>query len=151
MFNIKELTKRTSTRYLSKTNMLKSSNFSMNLTTLEARSYDWWVFVRKVNGKVIFNRVNYSNSTCKHQNKALRVLNYQYDLKLRFTRLSLSDLEPALCNEVRLAKLEISSLIRAIKKPKTRQSTNAERRLKIQELVKHIDLVRSFKSELSEV
>jgi hypothetical protein len=148
MQNIKGLTKKTKTRYMSRTNMLKSSNFTMDLTTLEARSYDWWIFVRRVHGKVVINKTSYSNSTSKHQNKALSVLEYKYDLKLRFTRKSLSDLPAALDNEVQNAKLEIGALIKAIKKPKTRKSTNNERRATIQGLIHHIDTVRKFKSEL---
>lgn len=105
-------------------------------------------FVRKVNGKVIFNHTNYSNSTCKHQNKALTVLGYEYDLKLRYTRKSLSDLPAAFESEISGAKSKISELIAAIKKPRTRKSTNEERRATIQGLIQHIDLVRKFKSEL---
>jgi len=147
--NIKDLTKRTKTRYVKSTNTIKSSNFSMDLSTLEARSYDWWVFVKKVNNKVIVNHVNYSNSTCKHQSKALKVLDYKYDLKLRFTRKSLSDLPSALENEVINAKLAISELIETIKKPRSHKATNLERKRSIAELVQHIDQVRNFKAELN--
>jgi len=149
--NIQALTKRTKTRYLSRTNELKSSNFTMDLTTLEARSYNWWVFVRKVNGKVIFNHTTYSQTTCKHQNKALTVLNYEYDLRLKFTRKSLSDLPAALENEVTGAKRAITQLIADIKKPRTQKAKNEERKQTISKLVQHIDLVRKFKSELREV
>ena len=149
--DIQALTKRTKTRYLKNANMLKSSNFTMDLTTLEAVSYNWWTFVRKVNGKVIFNHTTYSQTTCKHQRKALKVLNYEYDLRLKFTRKSLSDLPAALESEVIGAKLAISDLIADIKKPRTQKAKNEERKQTISKLVQHIDLVRKFKSELREV
>jgi hypothetical protein len=149
--NIQALSKRTKTRYLSRTNELKSSNFTMNLGTLEAKSYNWWIFVRKVNGKVIFNHTTYSQTTCKHQGKALQVLDYKYDLKLRFTRKSLSDLPAALESEVIGAKRAITQLISDIKKPRTQKAKNEERKQSISKLVQHIDLVRKFKSELKEV
>jgi len=34
---------------------------------IEAYSYDHWCFVKKINGKVIFNDYNYSQTTRKHQ------------------------------------------------------------------------------------
>lgn len=149
MKTIKELTKRTKTRYLKRTNEIKSSNFSMNLTTLDAYSYDWWLFCTKVNSKVVFNHSHYSMSTCKHQGKALTALNYKYDLKLRFTRKSLSNLPAALENEIQNTKYEIASLIKAIRKPRSRKSTNEERKKTITNLLHHIDQVRKLKSELN--
>jgi len=149
--NIQALTKRTKTRYLKNTNMLKSSNFEMDLTTLKARSYGWWLFCTKVNGKVIFNHTTYSQTTCKHQGKALQVLDYKYDLKLRFTRKSLSDLPAAFESEIVGAKNAITQLIADIKKPRTQKAKNEERKQTISQLIQHIDKVRKFKSELREV
>ena len=147
MKTINELAKRTKTKYLKRTNELKSSNFRMDLTTLDAYSYDWWLFVRKVNGKVIINDCTYSATTNRHQSKAKTILDYKYDLKLRFTRKSLSSLVYSLDDEVRLAKLTIKSLIRDIKKPRTQKAKNETRKESIKELLKHIANVRSIKRE----
>jgi len=147
--NIQEIVKRTCTRYVKSTNTIKSSNFQMNLDTFEATSYDWWLFVCKVNGKIIFNHTNYSSSTIKHQSKALKALDYKCDLRLRFTRESLSNLPVALENEVANAKLAITELIETIKKPRSHKATNQERKKSIAELIQHIDQVRKFKAELN--
>jgi hypothetical protein len=68
--------------------VFKASNVSYNPETKEAYSYGWWKFVTKVNGKVVFNRHHYSSSTCKHQSKVMREMNYDYDLEVN-TRLGL--------------------------------------------------------------
>lgn len=144
----KELAKKVSCRYLKTTNTLKSSNFSMQLDTLNAYSYDWWLFCTKVNGKVIFNNTTYSQTTCKHQGKALEVLEYKTDLTLRYTRKSLSNLVDALTDEVAGAKYEITKLLNLIKKPRTHKAKNEERKAEIQRLIKHIDNVRTIKNEV---
>jgi len=146
--NIPVITELTSTRYVKRDNSIKSSNFEMNLNTLNAYSYNWWLFCTRFNGKVIFNNTTYSMSTCKHQNKAWRVLNYQSDLTLVNTRKSLSDLQGALNDEIKNTKAGILELINTIRKPRTRKSTNQERRKKINAMIKHIYKVRKFKSEV---
>lgn len=148
-FNISELTRATSTRYLKRANTIKSSNFSMNLDTLEARSYDWWVFCRRVNGLVIFNITRYSATTDKHQSKAYRALSYKTDLTLRHTLENLTDIEAALIDEVKGTKREISKLIAAIKRPRTRKATNERRREQIVTLLKHINKVRDVQSKIN--
>jgi len=34
---------------------------------IKATSYDWWVFVQKIDGKVVFNDFRYSSQTSSHQ------------------------------------------------------------------------------------
>lgn len=130
-------------RYVKSTNTYKASNFEMNMTELKAYSYGWWLFVTKHNGKVIFNHTTYSSSTCKHQSKALKLLDYNYDLKLRFTRKSLSDLDQAFNDEIKGAQSEVETLKALIAKKGTRKSTNSERANKIIELQQHIELIQS--------
>jgi hypothetical protein len=148
-YNINELTKATKTKHLKRTNALKSSNFYMELDTLKAWSYNWWLFCTKVNGQVIFNNTMYSQTTCKHQGKAFRVLDYKADLVLRFTTASLSDLDNALTKEVIGAKSEIKNLIRLIKKPRTHKAKNLERKEQIKNLLSHISKVRTIKQGVS--
>lgn len=145
---IKQITKSTSTRYLKRANAIKSSNFYMELDTLKAYSYNWWLFCTTVNGKVIFNNTTYSATTCKHQGKALAVLDYETDLTLRRTTKNLTDLPIALDNEIDNTKYEISQLIATIKKPRTHKAKNDERRESIKQLLEHIGRVRAFKAEV---
>lgn len=52
----------------------KASNVTVNPTTLESVSYAWWTFSRMVDGVLIFNLGTYSNTTTRHQQKALRII-----------------------------------------------------------------------------
>lgn len=132
-------------KFIKTQNTWKASNFSMNMTTMDAYSYGWWLFVTKDHmGRIIVNNTSYSNSTCKHQNKALKLLDYNYDLKLRFTRKSLSDLNTAFKDEIKNTNFEINELLKAIDKKGSRKSTNEKRLMEIDKLNKHIQKVVSF-------
>lgn len=132
-------------RFIKTQNTWKASNFSMNMTTMDAYSYNWWLFVTKDSmGRIIVNMTNYSSSTCKHQNKALKLLDYKCDLMLRFTKKSLSDLNEAFHDEIRNANFEINELLKAIDKKGSRKSTNEKRLMEIENLNKHIQKVVSF-------
>lgn len=61
-------------KYYKRAGIYRASNVSFNPETCEAHSYGWWCFVRKVGGKVVFNRYRYSVSTSKHQNKVRTLL-----------------------------------------------------------------------------
>jgi curved DNA-binding protein CbpA len=145
MKSTQELARLTKCRYLKTTNTIKSSNFSMNLTTLDAYSYDWWMFCTKLNGKIIINQTMYSSSTLKHQSKVMQVLDYKYDLKLNYTRKSLVNLDLAFSDEVDGSKRAIEILISDIKKPRSHKAKNKERKESIGNLISHIGHVRSFK------
>ena len=132
-------------KFIKTQNTWKASNFSMNMTTMNAYSYGWWLFVTKDHmGRIIVNKTNYSNSTCKHQNKALELLNHECDLMLRFTRKSLSDLNTAFKDEIKNANFEINELLKAIDKKGSRKSTNEKRLMEIENLNKHIQKVVIF-------
>jgi hypothetical protein len=47
----------------------KASNVMFDSQRVFATSYDWWVFVRVIGGKVVFNAHRYSTSTQRHQSK----------------------------------------------------------------------------------
>lgn len=58
------------------------SNCTFNQDTLAAFSYDWWQFVKKIDGTVYFNAYHYSSTTNRHQSKVRSILdgmgiNYQ--------------------------------------------------------------------------
>ena len=142
--DIATITRATKTRHLKRTNTLKSSNFSMDLDTLKAYSYGWWLFCTKLDGAVIFNNTHYSPSTCKHQNKAYRVLDYKANLTLRHTRKNLTDLKTAFENELANVQAKISSLEALIAKPRTHKAKNIERRADISKLLEHSKLVNNY-------
>jgi hypothetical protein len=78
-------------KYYSRLKVYKASNVMFNPEQIHATSYDWWIFVKVINGYVVFNWHSYSNSTRKHQYKVSRVmesLGIQVDLTID-TRLSL--------------------------------------------------------------
>jgi len=64
-------------KYMKRANIYQASNYNVTFdpNKIEARSYRWWVFVAKVEGKIIFNNYRYSNSTSKHQSKVRSLLN----------------------------------------------------------------------------
>jgi hypothetical protein len=62
-------------------NIYSASNVWFDSDTLNGVSYNWWYFVRKMHGKVIFNEYRYSNTTSKHQYK-VRSLLQQLGIKI---------------------------------------------------------------------
>lgn len=74
-------------KFMKRANIYQASNYNVTFdpNKIEARSYKWWVFVAKVEGKVIFNNYRYSNSTSKHQSKVrslLKELNIKIDIEM---------------------------------------------------------------------
>lgn len=72
------------------TNPSKNAKFYLDRT--EATSYNWWSFVKKINGKVVFNEYRYSSETSSHQygvKKLLELLKIKIDITVS-TRESLS-------------------------------------------------------------
>lgn len=61
-------------KYFSRANIYKASNVTFNSETMDAFSYDWWRFVAKIDGKVVFNNYRYSVTTAGHQRKVERLL-----------------------------------------------------------------------------
>lgn len=68
---------------MKRANIYQASNYNVTFdqNKIEAKSYKWWVFVTKIEGKVIFNNYRYSNSTSKHQSKVRSLLN-QLNIKI---------------------------------------------------------------------
>lgn len=76
---------RPTVKYYSRLHMFKASNCWFNPETFEAQSYDWWVFVKKVKGKVVFNNYSYSPTTNGHQGivrSLLRELGVKIDIEV---------------------------------------------------------------------
>ena len=131
-------------RYMKRSNSYKASNFQFFVDTKKAYSWDWWLFSTIHKGKLIFNNCFYSMSTCKHQSKALKLLDYKYDIKLQFTKENLEDIDKALHDEINLTRVEIRDLITTIKRPRTRVKTNLERKETITKHLNHITQLRAL-------
>lgn len=63
-------------KLMKRSNIYQASNYNVTFdpNNIVARSYQWWVFVAKVDGKIIFNNYRYSVSTSKHQSKVRALL-----------------------------------------------------------------------------
>lgn len=57
-----------------KTGNYYASNVMFDPIKLEAFSYSWWKFLGVIEGKLVFNNYNYSNTTIKHQYKTRELL-----------------------------------------------------------------------------
>jgi len=64
-------------KYKPKSNVYSNSNKTnvFNPITMHAYSYNWWLYVAKINNKVVFNDYPYSKSTQKHQHEMRCLLN----------------------------------------------------------------------------
>jgi hypothetical protein len=118
-------------KFHNKSKTYKASNVSFDAVRVKAYSYDWWVFVDVIGGKVVFNSYNYSNSTCKHQYKVrrlMRELDIKIDLEIEVPR-GLQDLSSA----VEYYTNEIQNLKAQIEKPRSQKAKNLERQVQIGE------------------
>lgn len=61
-------------KFYSRSNCYKGSNVVFNVTSREAVSYNWWTFVKVIEGDVVFNDYRYSPTTAKHQSKVRRLM-----------------------------------------------------------------------------
>lgn len=138
-------------KLMKKTGIYKASNVEFNPETCEATSYNWWHFVRKINGKVVFNHYNYSPSTVKHLYKVrelLGKLNIEIDLVVS-TSMSLSKEEDALndaINELKTQIVEIETMLQNSRRKKALDNERLEqiemKKDKIQEIKKVITPIK---------
>lgn len=138
-------------KYFKRANIYKASNVTFNPETLKAYSYDWWCFVKPINGKLVFNNYYYSNTTCRHQQKVRGLL---YDLGIKIDLIvstrSCLDNTNALSNAIDLLANENRELLKLINKPRTHKATNEKRRLQIEKNNAKIKEIRNLIS-ISEV
>ena len=123
-------------KYFSRLNTYKASNVEFNPETQEATSYGWWTFFKVINGTAVFNAYNYSNSTCKHQQKVralLSDLGIKIDLIVEAPEgLQRDDWKAQCLSEIRT---ECLTLVAAIKKPRSQKRKNEERTDRIFDLL----------------
>ena len=136
-------------KYYSRLKAYKLSNVCLKIEpVLEATSYGWWVFVKRINGLVVFNEHRFSASTSKHQFRVrceLQRLNINVDLCVN-TRCSLSD-EHWIDSACDGLQNQIEALHAAIIKKGSRRAKNMEREIEIQRILTKIELLkRAFKT-----
>lgn len=113
-------------KYNHKANIYKASNVIFNPETEVATSYDWWQFVKRINGQLVFNNYYYRSTTCKHQSKVRRLLGelgIQIDQYIEAPE-GLQDIPSAIDH----LKRQASALQAAIDKPRSQRRKNEERR-----------------------
>ena len=94
-----------------------------NPLTKTAYSYGWWCYMKPIEGKLVFNSYSYSPSTDKHQKALLSLLTVQPDLFIEAPD-GLTKLHSAIAHY----RDKIRTLIKDIRKPKTKARKNEERR-----------------------
>ena len=138
-------------KFSNKRQQFEGSNVSFNPSTMIAKSYDWWVFVAVINGKVVFNNSRYSPSTGKHQSKVRAKVDGKIDLMLFNTRESLATGELALILEIKNTKELIGTLEAELNNTRRKKALDATRHNVLQSWREHILKVETvlFGSELN--
>jgi hypothetical protein len=127
-------------KYYSRLGLYKASNVTFNPSRIEAYSYDWWKFVSKINGYIVFNNYTYSTTTCRHQHKVRRLLKslgIDVNITIKAPK-GLQNLESA----IHFYNSEINSLKDAIAKKGSKALKNKERLAQISELTGKIEIVK---------
>lgn len=112
-------------KYFTRTNTYKASNVSFDANTLTALSYNWWEFVKVINGLLIFNNFNYSATTGRHQHKVRRLLGslgIRIDIEIA-APLGLQNINSAITYYM----LNIEDLKEKIANPRSNRKKNIER------------------------
>jgi len=130
-------------KYIKKRTRYESSNVWFDANTCTAKLYDWWVFVTKINGLVVFNTHRYSVSTSRHQRKAqqlLEALGITVDLYIDSPK-SLTDIDAAIAHQATLIKRIETQLV------KGRTNKRNERLEAINEYKRKADVLRMLTEE----
>lgn len=116
-----------------------ASNVRYYADKKEAYSYDWWCFVKVINGKTIFNNYTYSSTTCRHQSKVASLMyklghkiDLYVDMNYSLTEESFKD-----CALHSFYRKVISNIIQN-NSPRTRQKTikkNSQSNIKIKKQI----------------
>lgn len=134
-------------KFNNKTKKYTASNVSFDSVKIEAVSYDWWSFVTRYHGKTLFNQARYSATTQKHQRKVQSLMGrlaIKIDLTLRFTKLSLTDPEEALRDELNILAITVGHLKIEIENPRSRAAKNELRKAEIKRLRKEARAIKKI-------
>ena len=106
--------------------------------TETAISYGWWIYLKRINGKLVFNDYRYSVTTAKHQ-RDLRSIIGNVDHIIHAPN-GLQNLGSAIDHY----EYQIKELYKAMAKPRSHNRKNIERREEIERLEKDIETVREL-------
>lgn len=112
-------------RHVKSVNQYNISNCYFSGNSITAYSYNWWVFVKVINGLLVFNNYNYSATTNAHQRKTRRLLDtlgYSIDLTIEAPK-GLQDIRSSVTHYERL----IFKLQSEIANPRSKRAKNVER------------------------
>jgi len=115
-------------KFIKTENTYKASNVELNLNTMTAVSYNWWTFLKVIDGQLVFNSYAYSPSTQRQQSKVLKVL-AEKGIKIDFiieSKKSLTD--SSLFDDAKeLIDFDIKDLQDSINKKGSQKAKNEER------------------------
>jgi hypothetical protein len=133
-------------RFFKKTGKYRISNCTFDTYTCVALSWDWWQFVRCIDGLVVFNSFRYSNSTSRHQRMTcalLSELGLTIDMEVECPG-GLQDLQSG----VQLAQTRMAALDAEMQRPRSQARVNARRTQKKAQLANQMaDLQSLIKRE----
>lgn len=122
------------------TGKYEASNVMFDPQSMEATSFRWWYFVKRIGGKVVFNDYSYSSYTTRHQRKVentMKALGIKVDVVIQAPK-GLQNLPEALA----AYQSTIKHLTMLIQKPGTRKAKNEERAARIRELQARVKTVQ---------
>lgn len=114
----------------------EGANVTFDPEKVEATSFRWWYFVKRIGGKVVFNDYSYSSYTRRHQNKVkllMKELGIKTDVIIEAPG-GLQNLGAA----IQHYNSKIKGLIAAIQKPGSRAAKNKERARDVRDLQKRV-------------
>lgn len=125
-------------KYFTKLKIWKASNVSFDAANIEARSYQWWVFVKIINGRVVFNEYRYSTTTARHQ-RLVRRLMEQLGIGIDLFVSQHQSLNDGLQYSVAACLARLDEIKVEAQNPRIRQSTKEKLSKEYKELVYKID------------
>lgn len=136
-------------KYYTKLNAYKASNVKLCMNEFQACSYGWWIFLKPINGVLVFNNYNYSKTTTQHQHKVTMLLNEVkqksgiQDVLVVETSKSLHN-DDALKDAIETINNSIKELMQTIARPKTKQKKNIDRMNTIEHLIRKKHSIQSL-------
>lgn len=132
-------------KYYKRLKVYKGANLLLDVENERAVSYGWWLFLKRIRGKLVFNSYNYSPSTMKHQQKVKRQLS-ELGIRPDMVIQSPQGLDsPA--SAIHLYEERIRVLNELIAMPRTHAKKNEERKSQIADLSATLADIRSLYEE----
>ncbi len=127
-------------KYMKQAGIYKASNVIFNPQLMQAVSYDWWIFVKKIGPLTVFNSYGYSNTTRKHQAKVKTLLR-ELEIDIHADIESPQGLQNLTSSET-WYQVKIAAIQSAIDKPRSQAKKNLERMKQIGELQQKLKQVK---------